>query len=93
MALAGCYGGPVFNILMGLSTALAIAALQTYPHPYPVKLDAACMLSILFLYISLISTIVIVTMNNFKIERTFGIYLISLYAVYTVCQSLLVVLG
>ena len=93
MAIAGCYGGPVFNILMGLNCALALASLQTYPHPYVVKLDAACMLSILFLYISLISTIVIVTMNNYKIERTFGMYLISLYAVYTVCQSLLVAFG
>lgn len=92
MALAGCYGGPVFNILMGLSCALAFAALQTYPTPYPVQLDAACIVSLVFLYISLISTIVIVTMNNFKIDRKFGIYLLSLYAVYTLCQLLLVFL-
>jgi sodium/potassium/calcium exchanger 6 len=92
MALAGCYGGPVFNILMGLSSALAFASLQTYPNAYPVKLDAACILSIVFLYISLLSTIVIVTLNNFKIDRKFGIYLLSLYAVYSVCQLMLVFL-
>lgn len=86
MALAGCYGGPVFNILMGLSTALAIASLQTYPEPYPVKLDTACMMSIFFLYVAIISTMVIVTMNNFQIEKQFGVYLICLYLVYTVCQ-------
>lgn len=89
MAIAGCYGGPVFNILMGLSTALAIASLQTYPEPYPVKLDSACMISIVFLYISIISTMVFVTMNEFKLTKYFGGCLIGLYVAYTICQLLL----
>lgn len=89
MALAGCYGGPVFNILGGMSVGLAVAAYQTFPAPYPLHLDAACIMSIVFLYISLISTIVIVTMKNYQVDRQFGIYLISLYAVYSVCQATL----
>jgi len=93
MALAGCYGGPVFNILGGMSVGLSIASYQTFPEPYPLKLDAACIMSIVFLYVSLISTIVIVTMNNYKVDRTFGIYLITLYAVYSICQFTLLWLG
>ena len=90
MAIAGCYGGPVFNILIGLGFALAIGAFKVYPAPYAVGLDRSCTLSLIFLYIAICSTLVIVTIKGFKIERTFGIFLISLYIVYTLCQSVLV---
>ncbi|KAJ1426575.1 Sodium/calcium exchanger protein-domain-containing protein [Ochromonadaceae sp. CCMP2298] len=90
MAVAGCYGGPVFNILMGLGVALLYATWQSYPRPFEVQLDVSGFVSILFLYIVLISTAVIVPMNSFKIERNFGIYLLTLYAIYTVCQATIV---
>mmetsp|Transcript_19575 Transcript_19575/g.32704 ORF Transcript_19575/g.32704 Transcript_19575/m.32704 type:complete len:700 (+) Transcript_19575:50-2149(+) len=90
MALAGCYGGPVFNILMGLGVALVFATLHAYPHPYTVRLDVSSLISIAFLYIAMISTSVIIYLNGFKIERTFGIFLLSLYAVYTVFQATVV---
>jgi Ca2+/Na+ antiporter len=91
MAIAGCYGGPVFNLLMGMGCALAFASLQTYPAPFPVKLDLACIVSLVFLYVALISTVAIVASRGYKIERTCGMYLISLYAVYSVCQLIIVV--
>ena len=90
MALAGCYGGPVFNILCGMSIGLSIASYQTFPAPYPLKLDAACIISIGFLYASLGYTVLYATYNNYKVDRQFGIGLLSLYAVYTVVQITLV---
>lgn len=89
MAIAGCYGGPVFNILVGLGSALFEGAIFSYPKTITVVLDKSSMLSIVFLYISLLSTLVFMWHTKFQIDRSFGIYLISLYGVYTVLQALL----
>jgi Ca2+/Na+ antiporter len=90
MAIAGCYAGPVFNILMGFGTALVYATVQSYPHSYRVSLDASSMVSIAFLVVALTSTIGIVSYRDFKLDRIFGFYLISLYVVYSVTQITLV---
>ncbi len=89
MAIAGCYGGPVFNILMGFGTSLMYAAAQSYPHSFAVRLDASSIVSIVFLYIALLSTAAIVSVRQYQIERWFGYYLLSVYATYTGCQFLL----
>lgn len=91
MALAGCYGGPVFNILVGLGVSFSYACFLNYPNSYTVKLDNSSILSIVFLYIALISTLVIVYWRDFKIEKYVGIFLLMLYAFYTLCQALLLV--
>jgi Ca2+/Na+ antiporter len=90
MAIAGCYAGPVFNILMGFGTALVYATVQSYPQSYRVNLDASSMVSIAFLVVALTSTIGIVSYRDFKLDRIFGFYLISLYVVYSVTQITLV---
>lgn len=92
MAIAGCYAGPVFNILMGLGVALVYATVQSYPATYPVVLDTSSIISICFLVVALSSTIAIVSYRNFKLDRLFGYYLITLYATYTVLQLTVVIL-
>lgn len=89
MAVAGCYGGPVFNILMGLGTSLLYASSQAYPRSFSVRLDASSVLSLVFLYVALLSTLAIVRVRHFQLERWFGYYLLSLYGVYTLCQFIL----
>lgn len=89
MALAGCYGGPVFNILMGFGTSLVYASSKSYPDTFTVRLDASSIVSIVFLFIALTSTMAIVASREYRIERWFGIYLLTLYGLYTVCQFLL----
>eukprot|EP01038_Epipyxis_sp_PR26KG_P010277 gene10277-13819_t len=89
MAIAGCYGGPVFNILVGFGTALIYSCLTTYPTPYPVNFDKSTIISIIFLYIALISTIVIITIRQFRVEKIFGYYLVFLYFFYTAIQTVL----
>lgn len=34
VALAGCYAGPLFNMLVGLGLALIIKTVMMYPQPY-----------------------------------------------------------
>lgn len=90
MAIAGCYGGPVFNILIGLGLSISFACIKSYPAKFDVIFDLSSIVSLVFLFISLISTIVIVTMRSFFVERTLGYYLITLYIVYTIVQLIIV---
>jgi len=91
--LAGCYGGPVFNILIGMGISLLYAAARTFPEPFYVKFDASSITSLIFLYISLISTLLIVTTKNFCLDKFLGYYLIMLYVAYTVIQFTLLMSG
>lgn len=93
MAIAGCYAGPVFNILMGFGVALTYATIQSYPHAYSVVLDTSSKVSICFLVLAISSTIGIVSYRDFKLDRLFGFYLLTLYAVYSVVQITLVALN
>ncbi|RYG64187.1 hypothetical protein EON64_14490 [archaeon] len=92
MALAGCYAGPVFNLLVGFGTSLLMASLTCYPHPFAVALDASSGVSLLFLFVSLISTIAAVVLRGYRLERQLGFYLLGLYALYSVVQAMLLLL-
>lgn len=87
MALAGCYAGPVFNILIGFGSALVYASSSSYPEPFPVIFDTSSIVSIVFLIFSLSSTVIIVSLRNFKLDQPFGIYLITLYIIYSFFQA------
>ena len=93
MAIAGCYGGPVFNILIGLSISLTYACSQSYPAPFRIKLDVSAVVSIVFLFISLLSTLVLVVKRDYVLDKQLGLYLIGLYIAYTVVQFGLLVFG
>ena len=93
MAIAGCYGGPVFNILIGLSISLTYACSQSYPAPFSIRLDASAIVSIVFLFISLLSTLVLVVKREYVLDKQLGLYLIGLYIAYTLVQFGLLVFG
>jgi Ca2+/Na+ antiporter len=86
MALAGCYGGPVFNILVGFGTALVYASSQLYPDSFLVVLDTSTMITLGFLVFTLSTTIGIVIYRDYKLDRAMGMYLISIYALYSLTQ-------
>ena len=89
MALAGCYGGPIFNILIGMGTSLSMICYHNNPKPYQFTLDASAYISIGFLFVSLISTVLITAFHRFHITAYTGYYLIVLYVVYTLTQTFL----
>ena len=93
MAVSGCYAAPVFNILCGLGLCFVDVTARDFPRPFDLPLDVASKLSLAFTLLSLTSTIVSVSINNFTLERSLGIYLISLYVIYLVVQLSLLVSG
>ena len=86
MGIAGCYGGPVFNILIGLSISLFYATIVSYPATVDIKFDTSSIVSLVFIYISLLSTLFIVYLKDFNFDKTLGYYLYGLYVAYTVVQ-------
>lgn len=93
MAIAGCYAGPVFNILIGFGLSLVYASSTTYPSPYSLVLDQSSLTSVIFLLVALTSTMIIVTTRSYKLDRQLGYFLIGLYITYSCCQGLLVALS
>lgn len=93
MAVAGCYGGPIFNILMGMGMALCYACVVAYPAPVKIHFDASSLVSLGFLYFSLASTMIIVPLRGYRLEQTFGYYLIALYMCHTATQAALLFSG
>ena len=91
MALAGCYASPVFDIFVGLGLSFAYVCLKRYPEPYRLELDTATFVSLLFAYISLISTLVVVSLSHFKYEKKFGLCLIALYVLYQLVQAAILI--
>ena len=92
MAIAGCYAGPAFNMLVGLGICFLLVTARQYPNAYHVKLDEASTLSVIFLFLVLISSGFIVVLRDFKIDQYFGIYLIVVYGFYTIFQIILLIL-
>lgn len=90
MALGGCYGSPVFDILVGLGTSLTYVCIRHYPTPYTLTLDTASYISLAFVYMSLLSTLVTVPLNGYRFTKPFGIYLLSLYGIYTFVQLIII---
>jgi sodium/potassium/calcium exchanger 6 len=39
MAIAATYGGPLFNLLIGLGVAMTITTIKTLPNPFLVEID------------------------------------------------------
>ena len=90
MALAGCYGGPAFNMLVGLGVALTIVAIKHYPATHRIKFGTSDLMSIITLYLSLLASLGVNYFRNFVVDKAFGYGLIALYIMYTICQIILV---
>jgi sodium/potassium/calcium exchanger 6 len=86
MAVAGCYGGPIFNTFFGLGMSFLYICLKTYPEPFLLAFDSTSIISILCLLATLVATLAYVSMKDYVLESRFGYFLIMLYAVYTLFQ-------
>lgn len=89
MAVTGCIGGPIFNMFIGLGLSFFYICVKEYPVPFKISFDATSIISILFLFVTLVGTLVMVIRRNFVIDKDIGYVLLAFYAFYTLCQFLL----
>ncbi|OIT30929.1 PREDICTED: cation/calcium exchanger 5 [Nicotiana attenuata] len=82
MAMAGCFAGPMFNMLFGLGTALVIQTADVYPKAYELHFHVSIVVAFVFLLFSLMGSLLVVTWNRFRVPRFWGFCLVGLYIVF-----------
>ncbi|KAI3936357.1 hypothetical protein MKW92_036286 [Papaver armeniacum] len=84
MAMAGCFAGPMFNMLVGLGTGLVIQTVDVYPLAYKIQFHLSIVIAFVFLLLSLMGSLLVITWSRFRVPRFWGFCLVSLYIVFTV---------
>ncbi|PKI41491.1 hypothetical protein CRG98_038118 [Punica granatum] len=83
MAMAGCFAGPMFNMLVGLGTALVIQTTNLYPGAYVLHFHVGIVIAFVFLLLSLMGSLLVITWSRFRVPRFWGFCLVGLYVVFT----------
>ena len=88
MAVSACFGTPSFNMLMGTGFALTYINISHYPHSFALKLTESHIIAFSCLVLSIISTMVFVPLNKFMVNKKYAVYLMVIYAAFTVMSIL-----
>jgi solute carrier family 24 (sodium/potassium/calcium exchanger), member 6 len=80
MAMAACFGGPLFNILLGVGIPFTVKCIRL-KDGFTIKKSLLQDVLALFLGVSLVSTLIYIPLNKFNFTRRYGYYLIGLYAI------------
>ncbi|WZZ19326.1 cation/calcium exchanger 5 [Brassica napus] len=83
MAMAGCFAGPMFNMLVGLGTALVMQTANVYPNAYELGFHVGIVIAFVFLLLSLMGSLLVITWSRFRVPRFWGVCLVGLYVVFT----------
>ncbi|XP_058077754.1 cation/calcium exchanger 5 [Magnolia sinica] len=84
MAMAGCFAGPMFNMLVGLGSALVIQTADVYPKAYELHFNLGIVVAFVFLFLSLMGSLLVVTWSRFRVPRFWGYCLVGLYLLFIV---------
>uniref|UniRef100_A0A5B7C2L7 Putative cation/calcium exchanger 5 n=1 Tax=Davidia involucrata TaxID=16924 RepID=A0A5B7C2L7_DAVIN len=82
MAMAGCFACPMFNMLFGLGTALVMQTANVYPNAYELHFHVSIVVAFVFLLLSLMGSMLVVTWYRFRVPRFWGFCLVGLYIVF-----------
>ncbi|KAH6826406.1 cation exchanger 11 [Perilla frutescens var. hirtella] len=84
MAMAGCFACPMFNMLFGLGTGLVIETADVFPEAYKLHFHTSIVVAFVFLLLSLMGSLLVVTWNRFRVPRFWGFCLVGLYIIFIV---------
>ncbi|XP_051124186.1 cation/calcium exchanger 5-like isoform X1 [Andrographis paniculata] len=82
MAMAGCFAGPMFNMLFGLGTGLVIETVEVFPEAYELRFHTSIVMAFVFLILSLMGSLLVVTWHRFRVPRFWGFCLVALYVIF-----------
>lgn len=87
--LSACFGGPLFNTLLGIGIPFMRATFLNAPsYSIPIEFTSLQLLLFIFLAISLISSLIFLPILKFKINRIYAIYLFILYTTFLIFSIL-----
>ncbi|XP_046544010.1 mitochondrial sodium/calcium exchanger protein-like isoform X2 [Haliotis rubra] len=81
MGISACFGGPLFNILLGIGIPFTIGTFKR-GGSYELRLTLVELILAGFLCLSLVSSLIIVPLSGFRMSRPYGIFLFILYGVF-----------
>ncbi|ESW19060.1 hypothetical protein PHAVU_006G093300 [Phaseolus vulgaris] len=82
MAMAGCFAGPMFNMLVGLGSALVIQTANIYPRAYQLNFHVGIVMAFVFLLLSLMGSLLVITWCRFRVPRFWGFCLVGVYVAF-----------
>ena len=82
MAMAGCFAGPMFNMLVGLGSALVIQTANVYPSAYQLNFHVGIVIAFVFLLLSLMGSLLVITWCRFRVSRFWGFCLVGIYVAF-----------
>jgi solute carrier family 24 (sodium/potassium/calcium exchanger), member 6 len=86
VAVSGCYGGPVFNLLVGLGLSLVLSCWAGYPSPVVIPKDPSLYETLGFLIAGLLWALVMVPKRGMKLDRGLGYGLLSIYFCFLIIR-------
>ncbi|XP_050937224.1 cation/calcium exchanger 5 isoform X2 [Cucumis melo] len=89
LAMAGCFAGPMFNMLVGLGTALVIQTANSYPDAYQLQFHIGIVIAFVFLLFSLMGSLLVIIWCRFRVPRFWGFCLVLLYIVFMAASLLM----
>ncbi|KAF7006878.1 hypothetical protein CFC21_021877 [Triticum aestivum] len=79
VAVAGCYGGPVFNVLVGLGLSLLLSCWVGYPKPVTIPWEPRLYQTLGWVAAGLLWAFVMLPRRGMKVDRTLGFGLLAIY--------------
>ncbi|KAF7014192.1 unnamed protein product [Triticum aestivum] len=79
VAVAGCYGGPVFNVLVGLGLSLLLSCWAGYPKPVAIPWEPRLYQTLGWVAAGLLWAFFMLPRRGMKVGRTLGFGLLAIY--------------
>ncbi|KAI8096385.1 Sodium/calcium exchanger protein-domain-containing protein [Halteromyces radiatus] len=80
MAMSACFGGPMLNIMLGIGIGATYVTCQRQ-EPYAIDVSSTIIVSSIGLLIVLISSLVFVPLNGYRMSKWFGYTWIGIYLI------------
>ncbi|TRY66936.1 hypothetical protein TCAL_07651 [Tigriopus californicus] len=79
MGYSACFGGPLFNLLLGIGIPFTKALIQNGNRPISLEFNPMVMVLSASLGVALLTSFVMMPLSKFRASRTHGFVLIGLY--------------